>query len=155
MTETALATTNETTELATSDHGITSFADLLMQDVSERGYWASFPVETMEDKKRLYAARNDNILLRDHMGDEIEVQDIVLDVQQVNDANVGAKNVPCCHLVATDGKVYQSLSTGVVNKACEILSTFGTPDTWTEPLTVVCKETTTSNGFRYKYLAVV
>lgn len=132
-----------------------SFSDVLMADVTERGYWASFPVETMEDKKRLYVARNDNDLLRDYMGDEIEVKDIVIDIQQVNDAQVGAKNVPCVHIVSVDGTVYQSLSSGVVTSACDIMSTFGTPDTWTEPLSVVCKETNTANGYRYKYLAVV
>lgn len=135
---------------------IVSFTDNLMTDVSEQGYWASFPVVTMEDKKMLYTARHDNELLKDHMGEEIELAGIVLDTQVINDAMVGAKTVPCVHLIARDGKVYQSASRGVVTTACDIISDFGNPDTWgDEVVKVVCKETTTNAGNRYKYLAVL
>ena len=144
----------ETTAIATtSTNQIMSFADTLMVDVTEQGYWASFPVETMEDKKVLYAARNDNIMLREFTGDKIEVAGFVLDTVQINDPEAGMKRVPAAHIIATDGKVYQSAATGVVNSVCDIISNFGTPDTWDEPLCVVVKETTTRNGFRYKYLA--
>ena len=47
--ETALATYGTPGQIA-------SFSDALMTDVTEQGYWASFPVETMEDKKVLFAA---------------------------------------------------------------------------------------------------
>lgn len=135
---------------------IVSFTDNLMTDVSEQGYWASFPVVTMEEKKMLYTARHDNELLKDHMGEEIELAGIVLDTQVINDAMVGAKTVPCVHLIARNGKVYQSASRGVVTTACDIISDFGNPDTWgDEVVKVVCKETTTNAGNRYKYLAVL
>lgn len=146
--------TNEIEIVTQAPTGITSFSDVLMQDVTEQGYWASFKVETMEDKKRLYSARNDNLLLKDFMGVVIEVKDIVLDTQTVNDANFGAKTVPCCHIVSIDGNTYQSLSSGVVRSACDLMSSFGMPETWDEPLQVVCKETDTNQGYRYKYLAL-
>lgn len=147
-TETAIQTT-------TNQQQITSFADTLFVDVTEQGYWASFPVETMEDKKILYSARNDNIMLRDFDGDKIEVAGFVLDTVQINDPEVGLKRVPAAHIIAADGKVYQSAATGIVNSVCDIISNFGTPDTWTEPVFVSVKETTTRNGFRYKYLTVL
>lgn len=146
---------NEITIAAQPGNTIVSFADTLMQEVTEQGYWASFPVETMEEKKVLFSARNDNELLRDHMGEVIPLVGVVLDTQVINDPQFGAKTVPCVHLIAEDGKVYQSASTGVVQKACQIISSFGMPDTWGEPIEVVCKETTTNAGFRYKYLAVM
>ena len=146
----------ESVEIAPIQSGqIVTFADNLMSDVTEQGYWASFPVVTMDDKKRLYMARNDNLLLKDYMGVSIELVDVVIDTQVINDPNFGAKKVPCVHLIAKDGKVYQSASSGVVNTACDIISTFGMPDSWGEPLEVVCKETDTKNGFRYKYLTVL
>lgn len=147
--------TEETALAQSRPMQITTFADNLMQDVTEQGYWASFPVESMDDKKRLFAARNDNELLRDHMGEVIKLVDIVLDTQVINDVQFGARSVGCVHLIADDGTVYQSTSTGVVNKACDIISNFGMPDTWGGPLEVECKETTTQRGYRYKYLAVV
>lgn len=146
--ETAIAPINTTGT-------IVSFSDTLMQDVTEQGYWASFPVSTMEDKKVLYSARNDNELLKDHMGEVLPLVGIVIDTQVINDPTVGAKTVPCVHLICEDGKVYQSSSSGVVRSACEIISSFGMPDTWGEALGVACKETTTAKGFRFKYLAVV
>lgn len=147
----------ETKEIVatTSTNQITSFADVLMTDVTEQGYWASFPVETMDDKKTLYAARNDNKMLRDFEGDSIEVAAFVLDTVQINDPEVGLKRVPAAHIISTDGIAYQSAATGVVNSVCDIISNFGLPDTWDEPLSVVVKETTTRNGFRYKYLSVL
>lgn len=146
--ETAIAPINATGT-------IVSFSDTLMQDVTEQGYWASFPVETMEDKKVLYSARNDNELLKDHMGEVLPLVGIVIDTQVINDPTVGAKTVPCVHLITEGGTVYQSASGGVVRSACEIISSFGMPETWGEALEVACKETTTAKGYRFKYLAVV
>ena len=147
---TAIATANTQTGMAVS------FMSNLMADVAEQGYWASFEVNTMEEKKVLYAARHDNLMLKDHMGEIIELAGIVLDTQTINDPTVGAKIVPCVHLIATDGKVYQSASGGVVNSACDIISDFGLPETWgDEPVSVACKEITTNSGNRYKYLTVL
>lgn len=134
---------------------MTSFRDDLMTDVREQGYWASFAVETMEDKKNLYRARNDNELLKDLGDTPITLVGVVFDVTQVNDPDVGAKTLPCVHLIDQTGRVYQSSSSGVVNSACDIISSFGLPDTWDEPLQVVCRETNTAKGYRYKYLSVV
>lgn len=145
----------EITTTTNTTGAIQSFADVLMQDVTEQGYYATFAVETMDDKKVLYAARNDNELLRDHMGEVIEVVQFVIDTQKISDPEVGAKTVPCVHIIAEDGTCYQSASTGVVDSVCKIISTFGMPDTWGAPLRVACKETTTNNGFRYKYLQVL
>ena len=129
-----------------------SFMDQILIEAKEAGYFATFAVETMEDKKALYQARNNNELLRNHMGEVINAVHFVIDSQKVNDAEFGVKIVPCLHIIDEDGKVYQSSSTGVVDSACKLLSTFGLPDTWGEPLAVVCKETITASGFRYKYL---
>lgn len=148
----------ETQEITTTNTnaGIMSFTDTLLVDVTEQGYWSSFAVETMADKKKLYAARNDNELLRDHMGEVIEVADFVIDSQTISDPDVGARQVPCLHIIAKDGTCYQSSSSGVVKSACDIISSFGLPNTWGEDtISVACKETNTTKGFRYKYLTVV
>ena len=153
MSENTEMTVVENTSLVKN---MQSFADLLMCDVTEKGYWASFPVETMEDKKALYAAKNDNEMLKNHMGEVIQLVGLVIDTQMINDPQVGARKVPCVHLIDVDGVAYQSASSGVVNSACDIMATFGLPETWgNEPLNVVCKETPTNSGYRYKYLAVV
>ena len=140
---------------AGANTGIVSYGDQLMADVSEQGYFSSFPVETFEDKKKLYQARNDNELLRDYMDKPIEVVGFVIDTQTINDAEFGAKSVPCLHIVGADGTCYQSTSSGVVKSAIDIMTSFGMPDTWAEPVHVVCYETNTRNGYRYKQLRVV
>lgn len=155
MEETAIMTTVEQNAMTNVEqNAMTTFSDTLMQDVSEQGYWASFPVESMEDKKVLFAAREDNILLKDHMGEVIPLVGVVIDTVDVN-SEIGVKTVPCVHLIAEDGTVYQSASSGVVKTTCKLISSFGNPSTWNEPIDVVCKETTTAKGFRYKYLGIV
>ena len=134
---------------------IASFSDTLMSDVTEQGYWASFPVVTMDDKKKLYIAKNDNELLKDYMGIDLELVDLVFDIRQISDPQMGAKNVPCVHLICNDDKAYQSTSSGVVNFACEIVATFGMPDTWDAPIKFRCEETNTNSGYRYKFLKVL
>lgn len=132
-----------------------SFADNIMLDVKEQGYYATFAVESMADKKKLFAARNANELLREHMGEDIDVENFVIDTQQINDAETGAKTIPCVHILGADGKVYQSGSTGVIKSVFDIISSFGLPDTWDEVITVRCVETNTAQGYRYKQLEVV
>ena len=144
--ETAIATTND-------QNAVMTFSDALMQDVCEQGYWASFDVQTMEDKKVLFSAREDNLLLKDFMGVVIPLVGVVIDTVEVNGEN-GLRAVPCVHLIAEDGKVYQSARNGVLKTTCKLISSFGNPSTWTEPLDVVCKETTTAKGFRYKFLSL-
>lgn len=135
--------------------GVASFKDDIMSDVREQGYYATFAVETMDDKKLLYRARNDNEMLKDVGENVIKLVGLVLDTAQINDEQVGAKTVPTVHLIDESGRVYQSSSSGVVTSAIKIISSFGMPETWDEPLQVVCKETTTAKGFRYKYLSVL
>lgn len=150
---------NETMEIQKAETGtnagIVSFKDTLMTDVLEQGYYSTFAVETMEDKKNLYRARNDNELLKDLGSEPIDLVGFVLDTTQIVDEQFGAKTVPCVHLIDASGRVYQSCSSGVVTSACDLISSFGEPDTWDGPLQVVCKETNTNRGYRYKYLAVV
>ena len=45
-----------------------------------------------------------------------------------------------------DGKSYQAVSVGVYQSLKRIFALFGTPDTWTEPLTVVPMLTSTKKG---------
>lgn len=135
--------------------GIASFKDDIMSDVRDQGYYATFPVETMEDKKLLYRARNDNEMLKDVGDNVINLVGLVLDTAQINDEQVGAKTVPTVHLIDESGRVFQSSSSGVVTSSIKIISSFGMPETWDEALQIVCKETTTTKGFRYKYLSVL
>ena len=146
----------ESQELAAQSDSMTSFADLLMQEVTERGYYATFEVETMDDKKRLFNARQDNVMLRDAEGEIIPCVGFVLDTIQINDIVSGSmKTVPAAHIIAEDGTVYQSASTGVVRSVCKIIDNFGLPETWGGALNVTLKDTTTRTGFNYKYLDVV
>ena len=150
-------TENTAIEIAsTNPEGIVSFSDQILIDAKEAGYFATFAVETREDKKSLYRARNNNELLRDHMGEVIEAVHFVIDSQKINDQEYGVRTVPCVHIIDANGYVYQSSSTGVVNSVIKFLETFGSPDTWEgEPLKIVCKETMTNAGNRYKFLDLV
>lgn len=134
----------------------TSFADSLIADAVKNGYYATFDVKTTADKKRLYNARNNSETLSGSVGDVIEVADFVIDVITINDAQTKQpKQVPAVHIIDTDGKSWQSASTGVINSVCNIISSFGTPSEWDEPLQVCVKETRTTSNMPFKFLDVL
>lgn len=130
------------------------FFGRIAKQVSEDGYFASFPVETMAQKKRLYSATGASNLLRQYLDTPIELADIVFAPTTVSDETGEARSVMGVFLIDAEGESYVSSSVGVIKSAASILAQFGEPSTWDEPLVVVCKETTTSKGRRFKFLDV-
>ena len=118
------------------------------------GYYATFPTEDLASRKRLLAAtRGDVKLLRDFMGAEIEVADLVFEQTKVTDDEGLPLLTVGVVIIDTDGVAYKSTSNGVVESAGKLIEMLGTPDTWGgESVVVICKETTTARGRRYKYL---
>lgn len=145
----------ETAITATNGFTMTSYAQNLMNEVREKGYYATFPVETMDDKKKLFHAKNDNIMVSTlPIGSKIDVEDFVIDAVQINNPSGGLDTVPAVHIITPEGNVYQSASSGIVKSVCDIIASFGEPSTWDSTLTVIVKEIQTRNGFRYKFLDV-
>ena len=141
---------------AISETGIVAngFFNKIIQDVNENGFYSTFDVSTTKGAKKLYKATNASELLREYMQTPIEVADIAFAPTEVTDEEGFSKTTIGVFIIATDGTAYMSSSNGVIKSAMKILAQFGLPDTWDEPLTVICKETNTAKGRRYKFLDV-
>ena len=75
----------------------------------------------------------------------IHMTHVSIEVCEVHSEN-GDVISPRVVIVDKDGKSYQAVSVGVYQSLKRIFVLFGTPDTWTEPLTVVPMLTKTKKG---------
>lgn len=135
-------------------HGST-FADRIMQEVSEAGFFATFDTSKVEGQKKLYKATNASKLLREYMETPLAVVDFVFSPTTVTTEQGETEQVMGVYLMDKDGTAYVSSSNGVIRSALQIIAMFGNPAEWEEPLEVVCRESNTAKGRRYKYLDLV
>lgn len=135
---------------------VNGFADGITEQVNEQGFFATFSTADMAGRRKLYNATQNAKLLRDFMGTPITISDVVFAPSTVTDEEGFSQTVAGVYLIGTDGTAYLSTSQGVCKSAMTLLSQLGMPDTWgDEPVTVICQETNTARGRRYKSLALV
>lgn len=148
--EQALATQQAAAQLANGN----GFAQKIVQEVNEQGFYTTLDISTMSGKKALYSATNASVLLRDYMETPLEIVNITFAPSEISDEDGNPLTTLGVFLTDENGTTYSSTSTGVLKSAMRILANFGDPTAWGETLTVVCKETNTSKGRRYKFLDV-
>lgn len=123
--------------------------------VQNTGLYATFEIETMQGKKRLFSITRNSESLKDHMNKAIKLSDIAFSTVTVTNEETGEQSAQLAvYLIDDKGNSYMSSSKGVCNSAIELLNVFGAPVSWDEPISVVCKEKNTTRGNRYKYLSV-
>lgn len=148
--EQAIAVQQQATALANGN----GFAQKIVQEVNEQGFYTTLDIATLEGKKKLYSATNASVLLRDYMETPLDITAITFSPSEISDEDGNPITTLGVYLTDENGQTYSSTSTGVLKSAMRILAQFGEPDTWGGALTVVCKETNTSKGRRYKFLDV-
>ena len=138
-------------ETAITNHGET-FADRIINHVREAGFYATFDTSERSGQVKLYKATNASKLLREYMETPLAIVDFVFTPTAVTTEAGETEQVMGVYLVGADGTTYVSSSNGVIRSAIQIISMLGEPALWNEPLKVVCCESTTTKGRRYKYL---
>lgn len=112
--------------------------------------YCSFTPKTMEEKKKLYNTMSRcDVVLNDIVGTEVTVKDIFISEYIRKDKQTGEELKSKGHRVVLfdeAGKTYITLSNYFYNSLAKLCSTFGTPDTWTEPLIIKITKTPTKNG---------
>ena len=100
--------------------------------------YCSCSLETMEDKKRIYKATGSEAQrISDMVNMEISFCDVFVEpVECVNKETGLVTSAPRVVLIDRDGNGYVSVSVGIYNSVKKIFALFGTPDRWTEPITV-------------------
>ena len=132
-----------------------TFSERIVQRVREEGFFSTFPTDNLEGQKLLYKATNASKLLRDFMETPLGITAFVFSPTTVTTEIGDVEQVMGVYLVDSAGTAYVSSSNGVIRSAMNIMSMFGDPEGWPEPLTVVCRETTTAKGRRFKFLDVL
>lgn len=144
---TEIVATNPTNTLS-----VNGFADNITRHVSEDGFFATFSTEDMAGRRKLFNATQSAKLLRDFMSTPLDVVDIVFAPTTITDEEGFSQTIMGCYLIDADGTSYVSSSQGVCKSAATILSQLGSPAEWDGPLTVMCTETNTARGRRFKSL---
>lgn len=116
--------------------------------------FTSLDVTTAQGKKKLYNITNHpDHNISDYINKDIRVKDIYVDVNPRLNKNKDSENYgvmedkPRTVLIDENGESYiAGVSIGVFQAVREILRIFGTPDTWSEPLTVRPVTVRTPNG---------
>ena len=132
-----------------------SFSERIIQHVREEGFFSTFPTDNLEGQKLLYKATNASKLLRDFMETPLAITALVFSPTTVTTEVGDVEQVMGVYLIDSAGTAYVSSSNGVIRSAMNIMSMFGDPQGWSEPLTVVCRETNTAKGRRFKFLDVL
>ena len=101
-----------------------------MAEASTVSYYSG-KTETADEKKALFnATANAEHKLKDVYVEAIEV---------TNETTGEVSKCPRIILFDDKGKTYSCVSIGIYNTLRRLFATFGTPDTWDKPLTVVPK----------------
>lgn len=146
---------SDTTEIATTDAtGITvnGFAENITRHVSEDGYFATFSTEDMAGRRKLFNATQSAKLLREYMNTPLSIVDIVFAPTTITDEEGFSNTVMGCYLIDADGVSYVSSSQGVCKSAATIIAQLGAPSEWGGPLDLMCTESNTARGRRFKSL---
>lgn len=110
--------------------------------------YCSIKAETRADKIKLFNSLKEcDFKLNDVVGTIIAVKDVFFQEYKKEDKETG--EIRLSHrtiLFAENGKTYVTASNYLYNTLIQILSVFGTPNTWSEPLKVEVAKQTLKDG---------
>lgn len=116
---------------------------------------SSMVAEDLRAKKTLYNATANPEKISSMIGKQIDLLHFYVEViQVVNETSGEIVNVPRVVLIDKTGKGYQGVSVGLYNSLKRIISMFGMPEKWDEPLTVEVQQIEVKNGRTFNLLMV-
>lgn len=142
MTDTA----NTTTALATED----TFNQMASMTV----FNSTFNQDDRAGKIQVINAFNDAVSLNDHMGELIELANVI-QTSGIRKGRNGMPDTECVntYLVSADGQAYFSQSDGVAKSVNMIVKAFD--DLSVNPITVACTDQQLANGNTIKRITIV
>ena len=110
--------------------------------------YCSIVAETEESKKQLFnALETCDALLNDCVGQEIDIQDIYVEEREITDEETGeVKPKYRTILFDANGQTYATGSYGIFNIVKKIVSIYGLPNTWENPVKVKVSKRPIGNG---------
>lgn len=105
---------------------------------------------TREGKIKLYSALQNAEKLDEHLNESLAMVNAVAQAVQVTDDQTGeVSNTVRVIIVTADNKAYAATSPTLAAGLNTMFGIFGTPNTWTEPLTIKVVERRSRRGFRF------
>jgi len=127
----------------------TNFQDTL----DESGVFTTVKGTDIDAKKRVFVAVNDAEPLSDHLGETLDVVDIVAHkVEVANEESGEIGEATRVVLLTADGKALASVSVGIQGAVRNILAFLGEPSTWDGAVKLIPVEKKGRRGFRYMSL---
>lgn len=109
--------------------------------------YTDMDLSDMDVAKDFYnAVSQPDTSLKECVNIPIAMTHVSVEVCEVQSEQNGDVIAPRVVIMDKDGKSYQSVSVGVYQSLKRIFALFGTPDTWTEPLTIMPMLTSTKKG---------
>ena len=100
------------------------------------GFYSTIKGTSLEDKKTIYQAVNGSDSVSELVGSTVGLKHVIVQEVEVSSEDGEVITVPRTTLVLDNGKVYSATSKGLLNSIRNIISIFGDPNEWEEPLTV-------------------
>lgn len=105
---------------------------------------------TREGKIKLYSALQNAEKLDEHLNESLAMVNAVAQAVQVTDDQTGeVSNTVRVIIVTADNKAYAATSPTLAAGLNTMFGIFGTPNTWTEPLTIKVVERRSRRGFKF------
>lgn len=105
---------------------------------------------TREGKIKLYSALQNAEKLDEHLNEPLAMVNAVAQAVQVTDDQTGeVSNTVRVIIVTADNKAYAATSPTLAAGLNTMFGIFGTPNAWTEPLTIKVIERRSRRGFKF------
>ena len=105
---------------------------------------------TREGKIKLYSALQNAEKLDEHLNEPLEMVNAVAQAVQVTDDQTGeVSNTVRVIIVTADNKAYAATSPTLAAGLNTMFGIFGTPNAWSEPLTIKVIERRSRRGFKF------
>ncbi len=112
-----------------------SFANVAA-NLQVSGFYSTIKGTSLEDKKTIYQAVNGSDSVSELVGSTVGLKHVIVQEVEVSSEDGEVITVPRTTLVLDNGKVYSATSKGLLNSIRNIISIFGDPNEWEQPLTV-------------------
>lgn len=121
----------------------------------DQSFYSSIKSDSFAGKLALAAAINNSEPIADHVGEQIELENFIVQSVEIADKDGLVNTAPRVTLVATGGIAYHATSVGLLQSVRSIIAFVGEPSTWEAPIPVKIVEKRGRSGYRYMTIEFV
>ena len=118
----------------------------LFTGASNRVFCSKVAKNDTEKKELFNALESCDVLLNDCVGQEIEMKDLYIEEKNIVDENGEQKIKYRTIIFDANGQTYATGSYGIYNVLKKIITIYGLPNTWEQPLKVKVEKRAIGNG---------